>query len=106
MNTKNTVLERNPSRRQLVTALGFPSGKLPADFTFDDELPLQGADGWVMCIAHIVVTPTKPSGRTRTRWNPDKGVSETKPVKSSKHRIFAKFGNRLIPVGRLAQAIL
>ena len=101
-----TIASRNPHRLSIVRALGFPSGKLPALFTFDGYIELFSdcLNRHSMGTYHIVVTETKPTGRTYSRWNIAKGCMITKPVKSSTHRIFAKFGSRLVPVGRLAQA--
>jgi len=101
-----TVLAHNPCRRHLMKHLGFPKGKMPADFTFDGVLPLEDWRGDYLGDFEIVVTVSKPTGRTSTRWNWKKGASETYQLKSSTHRVFARFGNRLIPVGRLAQAKL
>ncbi len=101
-----TVLPRNPCRYRLMHRLGFPGYKMPADFTFSGVLPLEDSRGAHLGDFGIVVTVSKPTGRTRTRWNGRKGASETYAVKSSAHRVFARLGSRLIPVGRLAQAKL
>jgi hypothetical protein len=101
-----TYLKNRPCRRALYSALGFPNGKLPADFTFDGHLPLVYAFNKApLGTYHIIVTATQPTGRTRTRWCPKAGHAVEYPVKSSTHRIFAKLGARLIPTGRLHQAI-
>jgi hypothetical protein len=93
----NTILLRNCERKHLLEHLGFPGGKLPKDFTFDGVLPLQNWGGDSYGDFHIIVKAHEP--RTRVNFR-----HETVLCNSSRHRIFAKFGERLIPVGRLAQA--
>jgi len=101
-----TYLVNRPCRYALYAALGFPKGKLPADFTFDGRLPLVDAFSKAhLGLYHIVVTETQPTGRTRTRWCRKAGHAVEYAVKSSTHRIFARIGDRLVPTGRLHQAL-
>jgi len=103
-----TITSRNPHRLSIIRALGFPSGKLPALFTYDGYIKLFSDSLGTQSLGtfHIIVTETQSTGRTYTRWDLSKGCEVTRPVKSCTHRIFAKFGSRLVPVGRLAQAII
>lgn len=83
---------------------GNPS-KLPRDFTFDGTLPLyQLHRGELELLGefNIVVTPTR-----KRMVQPYPGRTDYPPVeaKSSKHRIFARLDGRLVPVGRLSQAM-
>jgi hypothetical protein len=78
------------SRYVLLDSLGFPGGRMPADFTFRGEVECFAyAGSRSLGVFDIEVTPTNNPGKRRS---------------AGKHRIFVHIAGRRIPFGRLAQA--